>query len=254
MDPQLLERVRASAPQWLRYLLALSEIASAGAGWVVAAGDDVALFDADGTTVMPLWPTAELAAENPFEGGRPTPIPAKELVERLLPSLGDEALVAVFPAEGDNTLVAPADVARDIAGFSADPRNIAVEIAAEPRAIVLDDMAMLEAPDMSAFASCEPADAAYWVLLGDEGGVVGVVDAGVPALLLLADEAHALAFRARTGAPASPAPLSADALVGGWLLLAFSAGWGVATLEDAGTALLAAPARVALEVAESARG
>lgn len=250
MDTQLLDRVKSSAPQWLRYLLALSEIASAGRGWVVAAGDEVALFDADGAAVMPLWPTAELAAEMPVEGGRPTPVPTAELVERLLPSLGDEALVAVFPADGDNTLVAPADVARDVSGFSADPRDIAEEILAQPRATPLGDLAMLEAPDMSAIAPCEPSDAAYWLLLGENGGVVGVVDAGAPALLLFADQAHALAFRIRTDAPATPVAVSAEALVNGWLLLAFSAGWGVATLEDATSASVVTPARLALELAE----
>jgi len=250
MDTRLLERVKCCAPQWLRYLLALSEIARAGTGWVVASGDEVALFDAEGRTIMPLWPSAELAAEMPVDGGLPTPVPVAELTGRLLPSLGEDALVAVFPAGGDNTLVAPADVARDIEGFSADPRDIAAEILAEPVAAPLSELAMIEAPDMSAFAPPEGGEAALVVLLGEEGGVIGLVAEEGPALLLFADEAHALAFRARTEAPAEPVALSADALVNGWLLLAFSAGWGIATLDDPAVASVMTPARCALEFTE----
>lgn len=253
MDTQLLARAQAHAPQWLRYLLALSEIAASGQGWVVAADDDVALFDADDATFMPLWPTAELAAENDIEGGEPTPVPVPELVEQLLPAMGDEFLVAVFPGEGDNTLVGAADVARDIQGFSESPRDVEGEILAPPHAVVLDDLAMLEAPDMAAFAASRPDEAAYWLLTDDEGMAVALVEGNdAPALLLFPDESHATAFQARTDAPASPVPVSAEALVGGWLLLAFSAGWGVATLEDAGTASVVAPVRLALEIAEGA--
>lgn len=253
MNAELLERVKLSAPQWLRYLLTLSGIAASGEGWVVASGDDVALFDADGTAVMPLWPSAGLAKEAQFEGAGPTAVGAQELIDRLLPSLGaSDALVAVFPAEGDNTLVAPDTVARDIAGFSADPRDIAAEIVAEPQAVLLDDLALLDAPDMSDVSGCEPGEAAYWVLsaTGGEAAVVGVVHADKPSILLFSDEPHALAFRTRTDAPATPTALSAQALLGGWLLLAFSAGWGIAIVDDALGAMAETPARLALELAE----
>lgn len=252
MNIDLLERVQRSAPQWLRYLLTLSVIASEGVGWVVAAGDDVALFEAEGTSVMPLWPAEKLAAETPVEGAAPLGVPANELVERLLPVLGEgSAMVAVLPAEGDNTLVAPESVAQDIAGFSADPRDIAAEILAEPRVAGLEELALLETPDMSALAPCEPADAAFWMLVADEDeGVIGLLDSGTPAILLFTQEPHAIAFRIRTGAPASPKPVSADEMLERWLLFAFSTGWRVATAVDAARATVETPARLALELAE----
>lgn len=78
------------------------------------------LQDADGwvvgkdTDALPLWPHADFAqvcAQGPWEGASPALISLDELMDDLLPLLGEDGLrVAVFPTPDDaGTLMAPAD-------------------------------------------------------------------------------------------------------------------------------------------------
>lgn len=255
MDPTLLDRAARFAPQWLRYVLALSEIVRTGEGWVVASGDDVALFEAGGESVLPLWPAESLAADWAVDGAEPSAVGVSELVERLLPAIGEGgAKVAVFPSETRNALAPPDAVARDLAGFAEQPRDVAAELASEARPVALEVLAVLDTPGVADIPACPAGGARYWLLsVTDEEAVVGLVDADVPALLLFADEPHALAFALRAGAPATPTPVAADSL-DAWMLLAFSAGWGAAIVDSPSRAMLETAAHLALAVAEEQAG
>ena len=156
MHDALLASVAQYAPAWVRYVLTLSEIANAGEGWVLAAGDDIAIMDAGGTSALPLWPyrsLAEGASVTDAEEGAAAPPPAptglsvSELTDKLLPALAENQVsVAVFPGPGENRLIGAEGVKRDLSAFVEEPRDIAAELATEPHTIELEGWANLNVP------------------------------------------------------------------------------------------------------------
>lgn len=276
MDTALAGRVARFAPPWLRYMLTLSEVVRTGDGWVVANDDDIALWDTDAGAVMPLWPTQELAAEVIDGEGEAAPVGTGEIVDRLLPFLEtNDAAVCLFPNFDDDILVEPSSISEDLADFVADPVDIAAQLAEAPRVEAYDEWALLESPDVEderpeGWAPAAPASStassdrhhsavdvaaasgALW-LLNDpaEEAIVGVVLDDRPALALFATQAEASEFAARIDAEAVPTPIGIDALLGGWLLVAYGGRWTVALSPDAEMATFVEPTRLALDLAEA---
>jgi len=257
-----LATVTRFAPAWVRYVLTLSEIARSDEGWVLAARENIAIMDAAGASAMPLWPyralaesaigaEAELAATVPPP--EPTALGAAELLGTILPALSENSVsVAVYPTPGENRVIGPDGVARDLQAFIDEPRDIAAELAAEPHAVELEGWAELGVPDLG--RPVEEADARFWLLAGEGGDtVVGVMVGGGPALALFANRSTAEAFAEETGAAVTARSASTESLVGHWLLMAFSAGWDVAIVADDGGAGAVKPVRLALDLARAAR-
>ena len=262
MEDALLASVIKHAPAWVRYVLTLSEIASAGEGWVLADRENIAIMEIGDTSAMPLWSSKRLAegatgAEEELEATQPAPIataiPASELAEKVLPALSDNRVsVAVFPGPGENRVIGPEGVIRDLLAFIEEPRDVAGELALEPHTIELEGWANLEVPDMGDEA--DEADARFWLLAADDGkSVIGVISAEKPALALFATQVTAEDFARETGAKAAPRPASTDTLIGHWLLMAFSAGWDAAIVTDDGGTGSVKPVRLALDLARVAR-
>ncbi len=262
MEDALLASVIKHAPAWVRYVLTLSDIASSGEGWVLADRENIAIMDIGDTSAMPLWHSQRLAegaigAEEELEATQPAPIatavPASELAEKVLPALSDNRVsVAVFPGPGENRVIAPEGVIRDLQAFIDEPRDVAGELAQEPYTIELEGWANLEVPDLG--SDDEETDARFWLLAADDGAsVIGVIAKDRPALALFATKVTAEDFAREVGAKAAPRPASTDSLIGHWLLMAFSAGWDAAIVTDDGGAGSVKPVRLALDLARVAR-
>jgi hypothetical protein len=262
MEDALLASVIKHAPAWVRYVLTLSEIGSSGEGWVLADRENIAIMDVGDTSAMPLWPSKRLAegaigAEDELEATQPAPIatsiPATELAEKVLPALSDNRVsVAVFPGPGENRVIGPEGVIRDLLAFIEEPRDVDGELALEPYTIELEGWASLEVPDMG--DEDEEADARFWLLAADDGkSVIGVISAEKPALALFATQLTAEDFARQVVAQATPRPASTDSLIGHWLLMAFSAGWDAAIVTDDGGTGSVKPVRLALDLARVAR-
>ena len=278
MDTALTQRVSRFAPPWLRYMFTLSEIARTGEGWVVAAGDDIAIWDTDGGAVLPLWPAQALLADVVEGDGEAAPVGIGEIVDRLLPFLVDaDANISLFPNFDDDMLIEPAAVSEDLADFVTEPVDVAAQLDDAPASAVYDEWALLESPGVEdeqpegwAPADNAPsptgdvyadvlaaaaATGALW-LLDDpaEEAVVGIVLDDRPGLALFASEAAAAEYAGGIDADAAPAPVGVETLVRGWLLVAYGWQWTIALSPDAENALFVEPTRLALDLAEACAG
>ncbi|HEY5540032.1 MAG TPA: hypothetical protein VIL41_01100 [Coriobacteriia bacterium] len=275
MDTTLTGRLTHFAPPWLRYMFTLSEAARTGDAWVVAAGDDIALWDTDAGAVLPIWPTQELAAEVAEGEAEAAPVGVGEIADRLLPFLiKSDASASLFPNFDDDMLVEPDAVSEDLADSIAEPVDIAAQLIEAPVTAIYDEWALLESPGVDdelpegwapsdaapALSGDRYADAlaavsatgALW-LLDDpaEEAIVGMVLEDRPALTLFATKAQAAEYGERIDAEVVPLPVGLDALVRGWLLVAYSGQWAVALSPDATDAVFVEPTRFALDVAEA---
>ncbi|MBI5230570.1 MAG: DUF2750 domain-containing protein [Coriobacteriales bacterium] len=278
MDTSLKERVSQYAPPWVRYMLTLSEISKTGDGWVVAEGDDLALWDTDGGATLPIWPYQEFAELSADDEAEAVPVSSTELMERLLPFLTqNDATLSLFPNFEDDVLVSPEAVGQDLTDFVAEPADVAAQIAEEPRGARLSDWAMLETPEiegpepaMEAPPMSEPMlDAAapavdryeeaietiaasgwVWVLEADDD-FAGVVIDDEPALAIFPTREYANAFAALSKVPANAKALPARALVDPWLVVAFAGGWRIAVSPVGDSFALVNPARFALDLGEA---
>jgi hypothetical protein len=274
MDVELARRAHKSAPPWLRYMLTLSEMTRTGEAWVVAAGDDVALWDTDEGPVLPVWPTSDLADSVADEEARPVAIERGEFLDRLLPFVFEaDASVALFPNFEDDVLADPEAVVGDLAEFAAETPVVAGLLVADPAVEVYDEWALLQLPEVEDIRSevtnpgaiaHEPTGDRYadmlcsagisgvlWMLdVSAEEAVVGIVLDDRPALALFISEHEAAKYAERVGGDATPLPVGADTLVRGWMLVAYGGGWAVAVSPDANTAVFVEPTRMALELAE----
>lgn len=275
MDTELTQRIGQFAPPWLRYMVTLSEAARTGESWVIAAGDDIALWDTDGGSVLPMWPTQELAAAVADGDNEAAPIGVGEIVDRLLPFLTEsDANISLFPNFDDDMLIEPAAVAEDIADFMGEPHDVVAQIGEKPVEVVYDEWALLESPGVEderpegwAPAETAPrptgdrfADAIAYAattgvlwMLDDPGedAVVGMVLDDRPALALWPTQVLAADYAERVGSEVVPSSVSVDALVGGWLLVAYGGSWAVALAPDESTAIFVEPVRFALDLAEA---
>ena len=275
MDPKLVGRLSDFAPPWLRYMLTLSEAARTGQSWVVASGEDIGLWDTDAGAVLPLWPTELLARQSVSDtDGEATAVPLAEITERLLPYLIEaDASLSLFPNFEDDMLVEPDAIAEDLADFAAEPIDIAAELTIEPVDEAYDEWALLESPEIedeeegwapeevtpqptaerySTLLAAAAATGALW-LLDDpaEDAVVGIVLADRPGVALFPSSAAAMEYAGHVGGDISARPVSVDALVGGWMLVAYGGHWAVAISPDAETATFVEPTRFALDLAEA---
>ena len=281
MDATLLARVTKFAPPWVRYMLTLSEIARTGDGWVVAVGEDIALWDTDSGGVMPLWPTQELAAQVISDDAEAVAeaVGSGEIVERLLPFLEEnDAALCLFPSFDDDLLVEPAAVTEDLADFIADPVDVAEQLQSEPLTADYDEWALLEAPELEdtdaepqaawvsraasgsmpasgryAAALAAAADAGELWLLDDpaEDAVIGVVLDDRPALALFASRAEAETFAGGVDGEVVARPLSVGSLARDWSVVVYGGRWLVAISPDGEQATFVEPTRFALDLAEA---
>lgn len=262
MDDSLLAPVIQHAPAWVRYVLTLSEIGSSGEGWVLAERENIAIMDAGGTSAMPLWPYRKLAegangAEEELAATTPAPVAtavsAAELIEKVLPALENNGVsVAVFPGPGDNRVIGPEGVIRDLQAFIDEPRDVAAELALEPHTIELEGWANLNVPDFGVEDTA--SDARFWLLAAeDHASVIGVVAQEQPALALFATQVTAEDFAREAGVAATPRAASTNSLIGHWLLMAFTAEWDAAIVTDDGGSGAVKPVRLALDLARVAR-
>ena len=281
MDATLLARVSRFAPPWVRYMLTLSEIARTGGGWVVAEGEDIALWDTEGGGVMPLWPTQELAAEviSDDAEAKAEAVASSEIAERLLPFLAEnDAALCLFPNFDDDLLVEPAAVAEDLADFIADPVDVAQQLVSGSITTDYDEWALLEAPELEdddegpqaawvprAPSGVPPESERYvgalaaagstgelW-LLDDpaEEAVIGIVLDDRPALALFATRAESEVFAAGVDGEVVARALSVGSLVKNWSVVAYGGRWFVALSPDGEQATFIEPARFALDLAEA---
>ncbi|MEI7814073.1 MAG: DUF2750 domain-containing protein [Coriobacteriia bacterium] len=262
MEGPMLARVIQYAPAWVRYVLTLSEIGRSGEGWVLAAGDDIAIMDAGGTPAMPLWPFSKLAEgaraddedwgpSNP--GPQPLSIAALELADKTLPALAEnEISVAVFPGPGENRLIGASGVVRDLRAFIDEPRDVTAELELEPRTIELEGWANLNVPDLGEQDADD--DARFWLLASQDGAsVIAVVADDRPALALFTARATAEDFALQAKVPAAPRAASVNSLIGHWLLMAFTSEWDAAIVTDDGETGAVKPIRLALDLAQTAQ-
>jgi hypothetical protein len=279
MDPKLVGRLSDHGAPWLRYMATLSEAAKSGQTWVVATGDDIGLWDTDSGPVLPLWPTQHLAEQSVSEsGGAPIAVPIAELKEKLLPFLIDEdASISLFPNFDDDMLVEPDAVAQDLEDFSAEPIDIEAEIKLAPVQGVYDEWALLESPGVedeepegwepeqvtpaetteryAAALAAAAATGALWLLDDpEEDAVVGIVLDDRPGVAVFANAAQAIAYGESVDGDVVARPISIDALIRGWLLVAYGGHWSVAISPDAETAVFVEPTRFALELQEACSG
>ena len=275
MDTGLVQRVARFAPAWLRYTLTLSEAVRSGATWVIASGDDIALWETDAGVVMPMWPTRDLAAELLEDAqSKPAPVSVDDL-DSLLPFLVDaDSSVTLFPNGDDDIVVEPTAVAEDLADFVAEPTDVAGQLTQPPAEAVYDEWALIEAPkvedespEVETFAHCDApatgdryADAlaiasaggALWLLdVPAEDAVVGIVLDDRPGLALFSSEAAARDYGERVDGEVSPRGIDIDTLVRRWLLVAYGGRWAIAISPDAETATFVEPSRFALDTAEA---
>ena len=275
MDTRLIGRLEDFAPPWLRYMLTLSEAARTGETWVVASGEDIALWDTDGGAVLPVWPTKALAA-NVAEGeADAAPLPVDELMNKLLPFLIEgDANVSLFPNFEDDMLVEPTAVAEDLTDLLAEPTDLAAELVAEPTVAAYDEWALLESPGVEeepaegwaptdevpaptadryadALAAAAATDALWLLDDPEEDAIVGLVIDDRPSLTLFTSEAQAAEYGERIDADVVPRAIQIDVLVRGWLLVAYGGQWSVALSPDETDAVFAEPTRVALDLSEA---
>lgn len=279
MDAALLERVMGFSPPWVRYMLTLSEISRTGDGWVIANGDDLALWDTDGGATLPVWPFQSLAQDSADEGTEAVPVSATELMERLLPFLLDnDATVSLCPNFVNDVLVSPEAVGQDLTDFVAEPVDVAEQLATGPRGSRFEDWAMLETPEVEvedwgdeappmlevALDASVPAIDRYaeaidaigssgWVwLLESDGDFAGVImEDSTAALAVFPTKEYANAFAARNAVPANAWPVRAESFVDPWLVVAFAGVWEVAMSPVGDSFALVNPARLALDLGEA---
>jgi hypothetical protein len=281
MDAKLLARVSRFAPPWVRYMFTLAEIARTGDGWVVASGEDIALWDTEAGSVMPLWPTQDLAAETVADDSDATAeaVGSGEIVERLLPFLADnEAAVCLFPNFDDDMLVEPAAVTEDLADFIAEPADVAEQLSSEPIVAEYDEWALLEAPEVEGAqdadpgpwvprepAGARPSEERYagslaaaagngelWTLDDPaEEAVIGIVLDDRPALALFASRAESEAFAEHVDGDVVARSLRVAELLSSWSVVAYGGRWAVAISPDQEQATFVEPARFALDLAEA---
>ncbi|MDR3685892.1 MAG: DUF2750 domain-containing protein [Coriobacteriia bacterium] len=275
MDTRLIGRLEDFAPPWLRYMLTLSEAARTGETWVVASGEDIALWDTDGGAVLPDWPTKALAA-NVAEGeAEAAPLAVDEWLNRLLPFLIEgDANVSLFPNFEDDMLVEPTAVAEDLTDLLAEPSDLAAELVAEPLVAAYDEWALLESPGVEeepaegwapndevpapsgdryadALAAAAATDALWLLDDPSEDAIVGLVIDDRPSLTLFTSEAQAAEYGEGIDADVVPRAIQIDVLVRGWLLVAYGGQWSVALSPDETDAVFAEPTRVALDLSEA---
>ena len=278
MDTVLTQRVARFAPPWLRYMFTLSEIARTGEGWVVAAGDDIAIWDTDAGAVLPLWPAQALLTDVVEGSGEASPVGIGEIVDRLLPFLVEaDANISLFPNFQDDMLIEPAAVSEDLADFVTEPVDVAAQLADAPASAVYDEWALLESPGVddeqpegwapsdrapsptgdtyADLLAAAAATGALWLLDDpEEAAVVGIVLDDRPGLALFASEAAAAEYGASIDAEATPAAVGIETLARGWLLVAYGGQWTIAISPDAENALFVEPTRLALDLAEACAG
>lgn len=278
MDTRLTGRLEDFAPPWLRYMLTLSEAVRTGETWVVANGEDIALWDTDAGAVLPMWPSKALAAGVAEGEAEAAPLEVEEFVQRLLPFLIEgDANVSLFPNFDDDMLVEPAAVSEDLTDFIAAPTDLAAELIAQPIVAVYDEWALLESPGVEEEAAegwapsgdaPSPTDDRYadalaaaavtgalW-LLDDpaEEAIVGLVLDDRPALTLFTTEGQAVEYGERIDAEVVARAIEVDALVRGWLLVAYGGHWSVAISPEAADAVFVEPTRIALDLSEAISG
>lgn len=278
MDSMLVERVARFAPAWLRYTVTLSEAVRTQETWVVAAGDDVALWETDTGAVMPMWPTRELAAELAEGEAQPTSIGTGDLGGQLLPFLDEsEVAVTLFPNFEDDIVAEPGAVSQDLADVVTDPSDVMCQLAETPVQTAYDEWILLQMPAVedkvsdgrpSAGLQEDPsrgqyahalavaaADDGLWILEAPGAdAVVGVAFDDRPALALFSDERAALKFAERVDEDTSARKIGRNALVRGWLLVAHGGRWAIAISPDAESAVLVEPSRLALDLSEPGAG
>ena len=275
MDTALTSRVAQFAPPWLRYMFTLSEIVRTGEGWVVASGDDIALWDTEAGAVLPLWPQQALLTSGVEGDGEAAPVGIGEIVERLLPFLVQaDANISLFPNFEDDMLIEPAAVSEDLADFVTNPVDVAEQLDEAPETAVYDEWALLESPEIddeqpegwapsgelptpagdpyADILAAAAATGALW-LLDDpaEDAVVGIVLDDRPGLAVFASESAAAEFGEGIDAEVTPTLVGIDTLVRGWLLVAYGGQWTVALSPGSESALFVEPTRFALDLAEA---
>jgi hypothetical protein len=275
MDITVTQRVARFAPPWLRYMFTLSEVARSGEAWVVAAGDDIALWDTDGGAVLPMWPAQALLTDVVEGEGEAAPVGIGEIVDRLLPFLVEaDANISLFPNFEDDMLIEPSAVSEDLADFVAEPVDVAAQLIEAPVTAAYDEWALLESPDVEneqpeGWAPAENAPAAtgdryadalaaaaatgtLWLLddLAEEA-IVGIVLDDRPGLALFASQAAAVEYGEGIDAEVTPRPIGVETLVRGWMLIAYGGQWTVAISPDDENALFVEPTRLALDLAEA---
>ena len=275
MDTVLTQRVARFAPPWLRYMFTLSEIVRSGEAWVVAAGDDIALWDTDGGAVLPMWPARALLTDVVEGEGEAAPVGIGEIMDRLLPFLVEaDASISLFPNFDDDMLIEPAAVSEDLADSVAEPVDVAAQLLEPPASAVYDEWALLESPGVEdeqpegwAVADGAPhstgdiyadilaaaaANGALWLLDDSaEEAIVGIVLEDRPGLALFASEEAAAHYGEGIDAQVTPLPVGIETLVRGWLLVAYGGQWTVALSADEERALFVEPTRLALDLAEA---
>jgi hypothetical protein len=279
MDTMLLDRAQRFAPPWLRYMLTLSEASKTGESWVVATGDDIGLWDTDSGAVLPLWPDKSLAADSIGDGqGEPAAVSTSELAERILPFLVDQdGSLTLFPNFCEDMLVEPAAVSEDLTDFVADPVDIAAELVAKPASAEYEEWALLESPEVddeqpegwapsaieapamngdayaATLAAAKQSGALWLVEDPAEDAVVGIVLDDRPALALFATEQQAKSYADDIGDEADlvAKPVGLEAIVSGWLLVAYGAHWSVAVGVGPESATFVEPTRLALDLVET---
>lgn len=281
MDATLLARVTQFAPPWVRYMFTLAEIVRTGDGWVVAAGDDIALWDTEAGAVMPLWPTQALAADTILgdADALAEAVGSGEIVERLLPFLEEnEAAICLFPNFTNDMLVEPTAVTEDLADFIAEPVDVSTQLSSEPFTADYDEWALLEAPELEdggevdeatwvsrtpvgpqpasepyAGALMAAADAGELWVLDDpaEEAVIGIVLDDRPSLALFSSRGEAERFADGIDGEIVPRSLAIAALIGDWSVVAYGGRWSVAISPDGQQATFVEPTRFALDLAEA---
>lgn len=104
MNPKQIEAVlKLPAPK--RYDHFIKVVADRQHAWGLFADGWALAATTEGEPVFPLWPAreyAELAAVGNWAGYQPREIDMKDLLDRLLPSLGEQGtLLGVFPTTDD---------------------------------------------------------------------------------------------------------------------------------------------------------
>jgi hypothetical protein len=276
MEHSLARRVERFSPPWLRYVYTLSEIVRTGEGWVVADGDDIALWDTDAGDVLPLWPAKEFAEEVIDGKAAASTVSPSEIAERLMPYLEKNgAATCLFPNFENDILVEPAAIIEDLSDLIAEPVDIAAQLTAEPVVAIYDEWALLETPEFDddqpedwapneAPAEVFPGDryatvlaaaaatGALWLLNDEpEDAVVGIVLDDRPTLAVFATREEAARYAERIDGDSQPVPAGVPSLVDGWLLAAHGGSWGVAISPNAEDAAFVEPTRLALDLAET---
>lgn len=274
MQELLLEHVRRSAPAWVRYMVSLAEMVRTGEVWLIADGDDVAVWETDAGPAVAIWPAEHLAEEDVDTPGTAVAIPVAEFAENILPRLAEQGfLVAAFPNFEDDMLVDAEAAANDLADFTANDIDIAPMLEGEVDDGAFDEWVVLERPTMlgprggartvgleAVVDASLPAPARYapaldalleeglvWLLSNDDG-IAGVLVNDEPAIAVFPTREYAKAFAAREHVPAQLESIELDEFDERWLPIAFAGGWRIALAPVNRSAAVVDPLRMALDL------